>query len=850
MYRPLQADMPPAYKLYLELTEFNNLPCMAYVNRRLKYYATQLGGSQFKVDLAADFHFRYSIHVPWENKSTVMNYDHIKRFWIDSVGMTTFLAECYPFNNNESPVTDSSVGRIPETLKRTQCQGSDPCDIFARAVPPADFDDWLQDNLDHEPYYFAADNEQFTVKEALWQRGLSRFTLNLGDKISRVCNIPFILMPQLHSWFLDNVEIHFEPTNELIDLITNLGISRGARGLILYAWNSNKDNPSESEYSRGLTERGGTLRQQNVYQQEKTKKQTVIDLVNRVEKWEPYLMSFDNANRKAFTYQNQTEREQMIAGTFIRQLLTYPCISYAPDTIPDLDNIQLDAQNKTYLEATFFANPFDGGREKYFMLVNRRCSPFYNFTSADSIGGRRILAMKTNASALEGFNNWKLIDIESGRHIITFDKNDTCVIFTGDIMPGAAKLYKLAPVMQEGGTLVADEDCGGFEFECRGEVNNNGHDITIVPNTTILFANTTARIIMDGGSFHSGSSSESYPIYLNAKTGASWKGLKLGGCEEVELHQTYFNGVSPYPVDSTYAAELTDCSSINISNCTFSSLSTGKTGSLLIAYSSQGDPEGVYLSSNYFNLNTGSMPAISVIATGYDEVPLLMEWNEFESCSENSTLAILLSNVTGGAIKENNFTGYDKTGFMLGSSIDFYGNYIIGSDQSSVGIVQHSASNANLSASGEMFTGGFNSVTAEGQTAKCIQLNNSYLLIDEGYNIFRLEDSQTNNYHLEGTIPNDVGADPYPAENNCFQLGNGLLVKHNLRWIDETAINLDTVPSSCNSERPESFMVFNLDNGINDTVRYESGCSGGGESNVKLEIKITNMEKLQGWVNF
>ncbi|MBK6878002.1 MAG: hypothetical protein IPG99_16535 [Ignavibacteria bacterium] len=157
-------------------------------------------------------------------------------------------------------------------------------------------------------------------------------------------------MPQLHSWFLDNVEIHFEPTNELIDLITNLGISRGARGLILYAWNSNKDNPSESEYSRGLTESGGTLRQQNVYQQEKTKKQTVIDLVNRVEKWEPYLMSFDNANRKAFTYQNQTEREQMIAGTFIRQLLTYPCISYAPDTIPDLDNIQLDARIRLTLK--------------------------------------------------------------------------------------------------------------------------------------------------------------------------------------------------------------------------------------------------------------------------------------------------------------------------------------------------------------------------------------------------------------------------------------------------------------------------------------------------------------------
>ena len=242
-------------------------------------------------------------------------------------------------------------------------------------------------------------------------------------------------------------------------------------------------------------------------------------------------------------------------------------------------------------------------------------------------------------------------------------------------------------------------------------------------------------------------------------------------------------------------------------------------------------------------MDAGSIPAVSIVATGYCEIPALIEWNNFESYTGNSALAILLSNVTGGAIKENNFTGYDKTVFMLGSSMDFYGNYIIGSDQSSVGIVQHSASNANLSASGEMFTGGYNSITAEGQTAKCIQLSNSYLLIDEGYNVFRLEDSQTNNYHLEGTIPNDVGADPYPAENNCFHLGNGLLVKHNLRWIDETEINLDTVPSSCNSERPESFMVFNLGNGINDTVRYESGGSGGGERAIRnYELGIKNYE--------
>ena len=142
-----------------------------------------------------------------------------------------------------------------------------------------------------------------------------------------------------------------------------------------------------------------------------------------------------------------------------------------------------------------------------------------------------------------------------------------------------------------------------------------------------------------------------------------------------------------------------------------------------------------------------------------------------------------------------------------------------------------------------MFTGGYNVITVEGQTAKCIQLTNSYLLIHEGYNNFKLEDSATGNFHLEGTIPNDLGADPYPAEDNCFEIGYSQQVKHNLRWIDETAITLDAVPTNCNAERPENMIVFNLENGINDTIRFESGGSGGGERAIRnYELGIKNYE--------
>jgi hypothetical protein len=157
------------------------------------------------------------------------------------------------------------------------------------------------------------------------------------------------------------------------------------------------------------------------------------------------------------------------------------------------------------------------------------------------------------------------------------------------------------------------------------------------------------------------------------------------------------------------------------------------------------------------------MPSVSVISTGYDEVPLLMEWNEFQSASENNTIAVLISNVTGGAIKENNFIGYDKAVFLLGSSIYFYGNYIIGGGQSSKDIIQYAGSSAVLSPLNQIFTGGYNNISVDGSSTKGIELSNSYLLSDDGYSIFRLEDSQTNNYQLEGTIPNDIVSDPYPA---------------------------------------------------------------------------------------
>ena len=808
------------FRFYIEEFEFNQIPCMSYVSRKIDSL-WKINNPSGSMSLMCDLNYStFKIQIPGFD-TVRMSAERIKRTLVDRLGSREIFMGAYPFLSHGLE-GGGLPSYIPNTLPNSAYHEPE---LTGHSVSVTQYEDWLQEHLDEDR------NTWFDV--TLYNK--------TAYEVSKLADIPFINLIQAHSYFSYGHHLR-EPLNEEISLLAYLGVSYGAKGMLYYEMKGS-DSLSDTActlFYRGLGEPDGSCnymhpRYLNAYGQEKWN--SVCALNKKIKAVSPYLLSFNGDSTKSYIH--RTERSELLANTYFYDLITYkPGNGTSPcDNSNNPSGTLAECIDDRYLQVAKFNN--SDPNTQYFMIINRRCAPFFDTATVNSNGGRRFVQIKldSNSASFAGFNNWNIYDLSNDSIVATFNKRIVSWVNLGWFLPGEGKLYKLAPIMQEGGTLVADEDCGGFEFECKGEVNNNGHDITIVPNTTILFSNTNARIVMNGGSFHSGSSSESYPIYLNAKSGSTWRGLNLGNCEEVELHQTHFNGVSPYPVDSTYAAEFTDCGSINISNCVFSASSTGKTGSLLINYTSQGDPEGVYIFSNYFNLNTGSMPAVSVIATGYDEVPLLMELNGFESCSENSTLAILLSNVTGGAIKENNFTGYDKTIFMLGSSMDFYGYYIIGSDQSSIGIVQHSASNANLSASGEMFTGGYNVITVEGQTAKCIQLANSYLLIDEGYNNFKLEDSATGNFHLEGTIPNEFGADPYPAEDNCFEIGYAQQVKHNLRWIDETPINLDAVPTNCNAERPENLIVFNLENGINDTIRFESGGSGGGESNVKLEIK-------------
>ncbi len=191
------------------------------------------------------------------------------------------------------------------------------------------------------------------------------------------------------------------------------------------------------------------------------------------------------------------------------------------------------------------------------MMVNRRCFPNVN-----NDGDLRHLKINFDFTQLAEFTNWKITELDSNKVVAVFNKNTTSYLDMGIYQPGEGKLYKLAPVMQEGGTLVADESVSG-SFDCKGLVSNGGKNITLIPGTTINFTNSDARIIMNGGNFKSGinTGDNTAPVNLQGKD-TLWKGIVLQDCPSVEMYKTYFKDISPYEIFVTKAATKTHLSRI------------------------------------------------------------------------------------------------------------------------------------------------------------------------------------------------------------------------------------------------------------------------------------------------
>lgn len=444
---------PAAFKFYLEYAAFNNVPCLKYVNKRIKEH------NNGRVDLMQDMHYRIAEHVPWTNRMDIYNAGFISRYYIDSVGFSQIFTECYPLFSCYNPggADQTYYSKIPNTLPVHYGEN-----VLAQDVSPALYDLWLQQNMDTAnwmgkevyntcPAYTCNGTDVSSGLALDW--GSMSMQMKLGNEISKLSNVPFIFMPQAHQWYLFG-EVRREPTNEELDMMTNLAVSYGVKGL-QYFW-YHTYYTSSCDYGIGMIEENDILRLNNVYGQGhasgfRYKKEVLQDIHDRLSnKWGPYLMAFSN-NVNSYIYRDPYERSEMASGSFLSELRTYSPMELSLNPVdPDFTMLSADSNNSVFVQTAFFTKTDKSPDEhdKYFMIVNRRCSPYINSGSPESLGGRRLVTIKVNTDKFSDFTNWKIYDVESGNLVSSFNRNSNGYVYIGDFMPGQGKLFRVSPVMQ------------------------------------------------------------------------------------------------------------------------------------------------------------------------------------------------------------------------------------------------------------------------------------------------------------------------------------------------------------------------------------------------------------------
>lgn len=412
-----------ADKFYIEEFEFNQLPCMKYVNKKLD----SLSGG--KASLMCDLNYAaYKVHIPGFSNFFPDSL-FIKRTLVDYVGSKEIFMGGYPFLSEGAEYSgDGKHIYIPNSLPHHRYDTT--MGVFGLPTNPGQYDDWLNKYLDEDK------NGGFDFIPYLKK----------ANNISRQADIPFINLVQTHIVRWPGHHLR-EPTNEEINLMVNLGISYGAKGTI-YFWMQGYGalgrNGTEF-YTRGLGEPNSVgnyshPRDTNVYGQKKW--ENIIALNKLQEKWGKEIIGFDNTKTHSFVL--RTEAYKLYSGTFFNEIITFRKGSYSLCGIPlSPDGTAAECPEERYLQAAVFNNPLQRDA-RYFMIVNRRCSPVaYGFED-----GRRYVRIKIdgNAEAFSSFNRWDIIDLGTDTVVFTFNRTNPGNIDLGWFNPGEGKLYKLVPV--------------------------------------------------------------------------------------------------------------------------------------------------------------------------------------------------------------------------------------------------------------------------------------------------------------------------------------------------------------------------------------------------------------------
>src|SRR5690606_25979868 len=302
-----------------------------------------------------------------------------------------------------------------------------------------------------------------------------------------------------------------------------------------------------------------------------------------------------------------------------------------------------------------------------------------------------------NAAQFAGFNNWKIIDLESGGAVLTFDKRVSSPLDLGFFMPGEGRLYKITPAVIDGGILVADEIIDE-NVTITDTIFTDGYNLTSEAGSTVTF-DTNGMIIAEGGNFICGDVSGSG---VNLVGAGEWKGIKLNGCDTVKINKTNIEDIK----DSSYAVDMYNCKNVEMKHNTFTLDNAGAVRGSYV-FSLGFFTPAIVLYDNSVDIGPNTMPVFNFNANSASSFPVIIDNCVLTAPSSSSSSAISITNITGGVIKNSDITGYNTSVLALSSSMDFYNNTNISSTTDCI-LSGSSGSTLGLRPSAGKFTGGEN----------------------------------------------------------------------------------------------------------------------------------------------
>jgi len=286
---------------------------------------------------------------------------------------------------------------------------------------------------------------------------------------------------------------------------------------------------------------------------------------------------------------------------------------------------------------------------------------------------------------------------------------------------------------------------------------------------------------------------------------------------------------------SLYSINLINCTDVIIKNSEITTYGVGAIDSYVDYIDSLSSDTVVnYISGNVFELDEFGGNTVRFIEAGSVTVPVRLEYNSFNlNNSYTGNIAIFLSGVSAGSLRYNQIKDYNVGINLMNSSVDLFENVLSSSLTSSRLINVFSGSSILLTELNSQIFGGYNGFSNTSTKSRNINLDNSTFYTDEGHNIYRIIENDTNSEHYYGTISYEGGPQPdIYARHNCFYKGDNIDTSILLLWNgtqDPVTVIAYPMAQECSSFNNSQMQVFLSDGRINDTIYLVPGGNGGGE---------------------